>query len=134
MNFHEIKRFFNNIHFVSNFLFNEITILSSDPETIHFPPVTEKLAKIQYFSFLCPVYVLRHFPWKKMVKSLIIVFSNWINLFFLLKNSALIFKIHFCSWKFADEFWMFNKFENKIISSEYYYMYFVLLIVSKMNP
>ena len=25
-----------------------------------FPPVTEKLAKMQYFSFLCPVYTFRH--------------------------------------------------------------------------
>lgn len=25
-----------------------------------FPPVTEKLAKMQYFSFLWPVYVFRH--------------------------------------------------------------------------
>ena len=35
--------------------FQIYTMLSSDPETIHLPPVTEKLAKIQYFSFLCPV-------------------------------------------------------------------------------
>jgi len=27
---------------------------------VTFPPVTEKLAKMQYFSFLCPVYVFRH--------------------------------------------------------------------------
>jgi len=34
--------------------------LSSDPDTIHLPPVTENEAKMQYFSFLCPRYVLRH--------------------------------------------------------------------------
>lgn len=35
--------------------FQMYTKLSSEPLTIHLPPVTEKLAKIQYFSFLCPV-------------------------------------------------------------------------------
>ena len=30
-------------------------MLSSEPDTIHLPPVTLKLANMQYFSFLCPV-------------------------------------------------------------------------------
>lgn len=29
-------------------------------DLLTFPPVTEKLAKMQYFSFLCPVYTFRH--------------------------------------------------------------------------
>lgn len=29
------------------------------------PPVTEKFANIQYFSFLCPVYVFRHWGERK---------------------------------------------------------------------
>jgi len=29
-----------------------------------FPPVTEKLANMQYFSFLWPVYVFRHLPFE----------------------------------------------------------------------
>lgn len=45
--------------------FHIYTILSSEPLTIHLPPVTEKLANIQYFSFLCPEYVLRHFPFEQ---------------------------------------------------------------------
>lgn len=35
---------------------------NKNKKTLTFPPVTEKFAKIQYFSFLCPVYVFRHFP------------------------------------------------------------------------
>lgn len=35
---------------------------SSLPDTIHLPPVTLKLANMQYFSFLWPAYVLRHLP------------------------------------------------------------------------
>ena len=45
------------------------TWLSSLPDTIHFPPVTEKLAKTQYFSFMCPVYVFRHLPWRYIASS-----------------------------------------------------------------
>ena len=37
-------------------------LLSSEPETIHLPPVTLKLAKIQYLAFEWPVYVFRHLP------------------------------------------------------------------------
>ena len=42
--------------------FSWLSLLSSEPETIHFPPVTEKFAKTQYFWFEWPWYVLRHFP------------------------------------------------------------------------
>ena len=31
--------------------------------------MTEKLAKTQYFSFLCPVYVFRHLPWRYIASS-----------------------------------------------------------------
>jgi len=40
---------------------------SSEPLTIHFPPVTEKFANRQYFSLLWPVYVFRH--WRKQQHS-----------------------------------------------------------------
>lgn len=36
--------------------------------TLTFPPVTEKLANMQYFSFLCPVYVFRHWKEHRHVK------------------------------------------------------------------
>lgn len=36
------------------------TLLSSLPDTIHFPPVTLKQAAMQYFSFLWPMYVFKH--------------------------------------------------------------------------
>ena len=46
-------------------------MLSSEPDTIHLPPVTEKLAKMQYFSLRCPEYILRHYQhWRaKLSKS-----------------------------------------------------------------
>lgn len=42
---------------------NGPSVQSSPYQTLTFPPVTEKLANMQYFSFLCPVYVFRH--WKR---------------------------------------------------------------------
>lgn len=73
--------------------FQMYTMLSSEPDTIHcrrrlysvtcaqnnltaakpaltFPPVTEKLANMQYFSFLWPVYVFKHWRIQKRNDSM----------------------------------------------------------------